>query len=310
VLGREMGHVAAGHALWKTVSQMLNGRQMGRTIMGEGLMQFLNPAKLVESAVDAPLMAWMRHAEITADRAGALCVGKPEVARRVATQWTLKTFPFYGQLNQAALDRQIAEADTATVQAAEWTMSSTPFLSRRLKLMGEFFEGEVFKGYWPVIQYWSQDAPRRAAQAKVAAEIEARRRPDEVRLNCVACGETMLLPKASLEGKAEAKVRCPNPACGKVLELKPVPPNKAEVKRLADDAGVRRITCVACEKPMEIPASALEGEGEAYIRCPNPDCRKVLTIKRRPAAAPPAPPPPPPAEPAAARPPPPDQLGD
>ncbi|MDQ6827440.1 MAG: M48 family metalloprotease, partial [Gemmatimonadota bacterium] len=63
VLGREMGHVRAGHALWKTVMQFVSGHARKRSILGEGIMHMLNPAKLVESAIDAPLMAWSRHSE-------------------------------------------------------------------------------------------------------------------------------------------------------------------------------------------------------------------------------------------------------
>src|SRR5690606_31587751 len=95
LLGRQMGHVAAGHALWKSVMQFISGRAQNRTIMGQGVLQFINPAKLIESAIDAPLMAWARHAEITADRAGALTVGNRAVVRRVLGQWSLKSFPLY-----------------------------------------------------------------------------------------------------------------------------------------------------------------------------------------------------------------------
>src|SRR5690606_771371 len=76
LLGREMGHAKAGHALWNTVVQLLAGRQPGnRSLMSDGMLSFLSPTKLIESGINAPLMAWQRHSAITADRAGLLCVG-------------------------------------------------------------------------------------------------------------------------------------------------------------------------------------------------------------------------------------------
>src|SRR5690606_38493749 len=93
LLGREMGHVAAGHAMWNTVSRFMAGQSSQGTIMGEGVMQFINPAKIVESAIEAPLMAWARQSHITADRAGALCVGDNAIVRRVTIQWAMKSFP-------------------------------------------------------------------------------------------------------------------------------------------------------------------------------------------------------------------------
>ncbi|CAN5306400.1 hypothetical protein BH11PSE2_BH11PSE2_08500 [soil metagenome] len=292
VLAREMGHVAAGHGLWRTVSQFVSGAHGPRSIMGDGVLKLLNPTKLVESAIDVPLMAWARHAEITADRAAALAVGDPMVARRVITQWTIKSFPLYGRLNQAALERQLIEAESQQVQAAEWTMSASPFLARRLRLMNEFFGSHEYSTYRPTIHHWTIAVPKAAAQARVRAEIDAKRDAETVRLNCVACGEAMRIPRESMVGKTEVKVRCPNEKCGKILELTPAPPNRAEVKRISDAAPETvRLVCVSCEEPMRVPKASLISEtGEAHVRCPNPKCGAVLTVKAKPPAPPPAPP--------------------
>ena len=280
VLGREMGHVAAGHALWKTVMQFVSGKHaMNRTVMGDGVMKFLNPGKLLESAIDAPLLAWSRHAEITADRAGALCVGKEAVARRVASQWALKSFPLYARLNQQALERQLAEIDTSTPQAAEWTMSATPFLTRRLKLMQEYFTSEDLVGWRGQIEHWTVEVPRQEAQARLRAEIQAAKQPGQIRLHCIGCGEPMRLPQAQVEGRAEVKIRCPNPACAKVLELTPIPPDEVRVERVQADDDTVRIVCVTCQQPMRAPRSAFAGGEDVNIRCPNTACGEVLTIR-------------------------------
>jgi predicted Zn finger-like uncharacterized protein len=49
-----------------------------------------------------------------------------------------------------------------------------------------------------------------------------------------------------------------------------------------------RLTCPSCKTAMRIPAARLPTEGAAGVRCANPACRRVLTLKRQ--AAPTTPP--------------------
>ncbi|MBI2876309.1 MAG: M48 family metalloprotease [Candidatus Tectomicrobia bacterium] len=228
ILGREMGHARAGHALWRTVTEFVAGRRAQRNIMGEGILQFLNPAKIVESAIDVPLMAWARHSEITADRAGLLVVGKEEVARRVLLQWTLKSFPIYAQLDQDAWREQEEQSEEQTVRMSEWLMSSTPYIAPRLKLLREFTQTEEFRGWRAFIDYWSQQSPPPEPVAAVpsSARPTSSQQADSttVRLVCAACREPMRVKRSVLQGAETVKVRCPNPKCRKVLEVKPKEP--------------------------------------------------------------------------------------
>ena len=270
LLGRQMGHVAAGHALWKSVMRFLSGTPANRTIMGNGVLQFLNPAKLVESAIDAPLMAWARHAEITADRAGAMVVGNRAVIRRVLSQWSLKSFPLYNRLNQEALDRDIAQSDDRQIALSEWTMSSTPYLARRLRLMEEYLQTDTLNGWRAIVEHWTKPKPPAPPPPD----------PNIIRLTCVTCGEPMRVNRKDLAGKEKAKVKCPNRKCGKLLEIAPKPPNKAQVRRIVQPPpkGLR-VGCPACKSNMVVPAAALAGKTEINVRCPTETCRKVLTVK-------------------------------
>lgn len=294
VLGREMGRVLAGHALWKTVLQFISGKGASRTIMGHGALQMLNPVKLIESAIDAPLMAWSRHAEITADRAGLLAVGDRDAARRVLIQTALKSFPIYARLNMATLERDLASSDDRQSTLSEWTMSSTPYLARRLRLLDEYAASETLTGWRAVIDY------------HLAAEAQAARPPEDpglVRLACVACGTGLRVRRSDLEGKDVAKVRCTNTACGKVLEISPRPPDQAQVHRIVTPPTGLRVTCPACQGPLIAPADALDGRDAVNIRCPDKACGKVLTLRApAKAPAPSAPLTPPPAVTPAARP--------
>ncbi|MEP6573653.1 MAG: M48 family metallopeptidase [Gemmatimonadota bacterium] len=225
LLGREMGHCRAGHALWKTVLQFVSGRSHAkRSIMGEGVLRLLNPAKLVESAIDAPLMAWARHAEITADFAGLLVTGQESVARRVLQTWTFRSFPLMKRLDMEAWSDQEQASDETMVQVAEWTMSSTPYLAGRLKLMREYARSEELHAWRAIVDHWTtQENSKKATAAAEAPHIHYgdTRTEATVRLVCVSCRQPMQVPRAALAGTQTVNVRCPNSACRSLLAVRP-----------------------------------------------------------------------------------------
>lgn len=291
LLGREMGHVAAGHAMWNTVSRFMAGRSSQSTIMGEGAMQFLNPTKIVESAIEAPLMGWSRQSQITADRAGALCVGDHAVVRRVTVQWATKSFPIMKRLNLEALERQVAQSQGGAHQMAEMTLGNQPFLMRRLRLQAEFDSTPDFTQWRKVIQHWI-DAEKPPAPPKNASTGTGAPEADgvHVRLNCIACHEPLRFDRSKFPNETDAiKVRCPNAACRKVLEVRPAPPRSARIERLApeQDDNSLNLTCAACHRPMRVLRTALAGKEVAKVRCPNQDCRAVLSVRAPPAEKPP-----------------------
>lgn len=218
LLAREMGHCRAGHALWKTVIRFFLGEQCpGKGMMAGGIFNaILNPTALIESAIEVPLLAWARQAEITADRAGLLTVGDEEVARRVLLSWSLKSSAMYRQINIEAWLEQQAADDDGYSKLSELTTTSTPYITPRLKLLTEFAKS-------PELHYWrkmimdsiGQAAPKLSAQpAKIAAQS------DDIRLKCASCRTPMQIPQKVLAGKTELPVKCPNAKCGKITRLK------------------------------------------------------------------------------------------
>lgn len=234
VLGREMGRVRAGHALWRTVTQLLTGRARHRSILGDGLLKMINPAKIAESALDAPLMAWSRHSEITADRAGMLCAAHPDIARRVLTTWTLKSFPLQSRIDPDAWREQEQAVAGGMSQLAEWTLSNTPYLAGRLRLLDEYARAEQWQGWRAVIEHWLPPiAAGASGAASVASTNGARAKasrtppaddPNLVRLICPHCNEGLRIPRTALTGTAPVNVRCPNSKCRVVLTVTPKAP--------------------------------------------------------------------------------------
>lgn len=226
LIGREMGHAKAGHALWNTVVNLLAGRQPGnRSLMSSGMLSFLSPSKIIESGINAPLMAWQRHSAITADRAGLLCVGDIEVARRVTLQWTLHSFPLAARINREAWLAQEDASDDSATQASEFAMTSTPYAARRLKIAREFHASESFQGWRRLIEHWAPPVKPQTVQAAPAQQKQpAVPKVEMERLTCISCKTAMRVPKATLSGDKPVNVRCPNPDCGKVLKITPKAP--------------------------------------------------------------------------------------
>ncbi len=217
LLAREMGHCQAGHALWKTVIRFFLGEQgPAKGFMAGGIFNALSPTALIGGAIEMPLLAWARQAEITADRAGLLTVGSEDVARRVLLSWSLKSSFLYKQININSWLQQQAETDDGYSRLSELTTTSTPYITPRLKLLGEFSKS-------PELQYWRKlivDTIRRSAPPKPAESNSKQLKNDVLRAICSACQTPMQVPFKVLEGKPFLPVKCPNPKCGKITRLK------------------------------------------------------------------------------------------
>ncbi len=224
VLAREMRHCRAGHALWKTVIRFLIGEQGPKQgVMSGGVLGLLDPGKWLESAIEMPLLGWARQAEITADRAGLLAVGNEDIARRVLLTWSLKSPLLYRQINTDAwLEQQADEGSDETMRLSEMMSSSSPYITRRLKLMSEFARSNELNHMHSMMRQFVQPAP--VPTPKPATP------PTEntLRIACPTCKTGMRIPRTVLAGKDSLSVRCPNQQCGKVnlLKLKKTTPEE------------------------------------------------------------------------------------
>lgn len=88
VIGHECGHIAMGHVLYHTVVNLATLFAQQVPVIGP----------IVNTVGTFPLMAWSRRSEISADRAGLLCCGDGEVAKRTLLQLSMP-FMDAGQIN-------------------------------------------------------------------------------------------------------------------------------------------------------------------------------------------------------------------
>lgn len=214
MIAREMGHCRAGHALWKTVIRFFLGEQgPAKGFMAGGIFNALSPTALIGGAIEMPLLAWARQAEITADRAGLLAVGNEEVARRVLLSWSLRSSVMFRQINIEEWINQQQVEDDEYVKLSELTSSSTPYLGPRLKLLSQYAQSPELISYLKNI---SATLKRAAPPSPPKPKAD----PDVLRFKCSTCGTAMRVPKQVLADKAELPVKCPNEKCGAITYLK------------------------------------------------------------------------------------------
>lgn len=223
LIAREMGHILAGHALWKTVIQFLVGEQNPKAgMMKNGVAGLLDPARWLESAIELPLLGWARQSEITADRAGLLAAASLDQARKVLLSWSLKSPMLYQQINiDAWLEQQDQDSNDESIRLAELVSSSTPYITRRLKLMNEFEASPQVSQFRSYLMQSIREQVQKNQQAIESSSSEpALETPEQIQIPCAACQSIMKLDSSILATNTKLAVKCPNANCEKVQIVK------------------------------------------------------------------------------------------
>ncbi|MBK6917422.1 MAG: M48 family metallopeptidase [Deltaproteobacteria bacterium] len=112
VIGHELGHVRFGHVLYTVLARNIVTilEIIGKATLGLG--------QLLGFGLALPLFDWYRKAELSADRAGMLCVQDADVPMRVLMKLAGGSTTMYEQMNQQEFLRQIRayeDADESTL---------------------------------------------------------------------------------------------------------------------------------------------------------------------------------------------------
>ncbi len=223
LLAREMGHCKAGHALWKTVIRFFLGEQgPAKGFMAGGIFNAIfSPTALIGGAIEMPLLAWARQAEITADRAGLLAVASEDVARRALLSWSLKSSFIFNQLNIDSWIEQQNVDEGDMLRLSELTTTSTPYIGPRLKLLTQFAQSPEFHASVSRIR----ETIAKASPPK--PEAAAANKQKELKIKCSVCDTPMRVPISVLAGKHQLSVKCPDANCGKITVIHKNPKSKA-----------------------------------------------------------------------------------
>jgi Zn-dependent protease with chaperone function len=131
VIGHECGHIHNNHVVYLTALHYLT------QIAGVLLRNVALPAMI-------GLRAWSRRAEVTCDRAGALCCGDLNVSLRALTKLALGSQKLYDQLDIDVFLEQEAEARTSVGRFNE-IFASHPWLPKRVLALRAFGESELYR---------------------------------------------------------------------------------------------------------------------------------------------------------------------
>ncbi len=134
VIGHECGHLALGHVVYHSAVSMMGA--------AGGLLPLVGP--VIAKTISYPLNAWGRRSEISADRAGLICCGDINIAKR--TLLRLES----GLLNIDSVDinEYVKESErmldnTSIGKFAEFNMQH-PIIPKRIKALDLFSKSEVY----------------------------------------------------------------------------------------------------------------------------------------------------------------------
>lgn len=271
VLAREMGHCRAGHALWKTVTRFLAGDvSVHSGILSQGLLHAISPTKLIEGAIDLPLMAWARQSEITADRAGLLAVGDEALVRRVLLAWSVRSARLLQQVNIEEWMKQEDTSDDQMTRFSEMTTSSSMYTTRRLRLLAQAARE-------PELMRWSQSIqPVRKQQAPQPSLQGTGLGVGTVRTVRSGAAAPQKAPGPASANNVPASSRGAQPSAP------PAAQPSATSAPGASPADSVRVHCNKCKAAMLVPLAVLRGKTQLSVRCPQ--CQNVFILRPKPAA--------------------------
>jgi Zn-dependent protease with chaperone function len=143
MIGRELGHIASGHARFTSLLSV-NGTE--------------NPV------VSLVFGAWLRKAEFTCDRVGLLCCGSLDAAMRAIVVASFREFG--SKIDHLAFAEQLREVNADSVlRLGEW-LGSMPYATRRIAEMRAFYATELYRVHEERFVRESTEQPAALAQAR------------------------------------------------------------------------------------------------------------------------------------------------
>ena len=122
MIGRELGHIASGHARFTSLLSV-NGNE--------------------NAIVSLIFGAWLRRTELTCDRVGLLCCGSLDAAMRAIV---VASFHAFGRkIDHMAFAEQARDVHADSVLRMGELIGSMPYATRRIEAMREFFATELYR---------------------------------------------------------------------------------------------------------------------------------------------------------------------
>ena len=134
VIGHECGHLAMGHVVYHTAANVAGNLSNALPVVGP----------VIYNTAGFAIKAWSRRSEITADRAGMLCCGSLDLAKKTLMQLEM------GFMNSDAVDvnnyvrsSQQYRKGGILRRIGEYT-AEHPILPKRIQALDAFSDSELF----------------------------------------------------------------------------------------------------------------------------------------------------------------------
>jgi Zn-dependent protease with chaperone function len=139
VLGHECGHIQNQHVTYLTLAYLLHYQLFSK------FWHKPDDYKFPLLATKVPLATWQRRAEVTADRAGAICVGGTDTGCRALIKLRLG---FASLAQDIDVDAYLAQGDELrrsgfAVRGQELTYTH-PLVVKRIKMLRLFSQSDLF----------------------------------------------------------------------------------------------------------------------------------------------------------------------
>lgn len=134
IIGHECGHLAMEHLIYHLIGRNLN--ELGKYI------PVLGP--ILINLVNAPINAWLRFSEITADRAGFLCCGDLRTSQKAL----MKLESAWSDVSNVELDQYINQSleslENMKLGSFKEFFYDHPLTPKRLKALQYFSESDLY----------------------------------------------------------------------------------------------------------------------------------------------------------------------
>lgn len=134
VIGHECGHLALGHVVYHTALNVIGS--------AGGLLPLVG--SVIEKTIKYPLNAWSRRSEISADRAGLICCGDVQVAKRALFKLEAGLLKTDG----VDIDGYVREAeqilDNTSLGKYSEILYSHPIIPKRIKALDYFSRSKLY----------------------------------------------------------------------------------------------------------------------------------------------------------------------
>ncbi len=140
IIGHEMGHIKSQHGLYLSAAYLLamGARGLMDRLFGIGSL-------IVVPAMHA-LQAWMRKAELTADRAGLICTQDLDLSRRALIKLAVGSGALFERLNVDEYLRQADQASRDEYGKVSEFFQTHPHIANRVRELKYFNESPVYSG--------------------------------------------------------------------------------------------------------------------------------------------------------------------